>query len=238
MSAASSHRGSALVVTLLAMGLFSTLAVGLALSASVGRAVAANYEEAMALANACDSALELAARELAAIPDWNEVLGGDRSSPLVDGPPGERRLAGVVIDLEAMTHALTCGRASLCTDAQVHAMTIERPWGANNPRWRLFAYRPSPAMPAMPRTSVPTYVVVWIGDDARETDGDPSRDGAGAGQEGRYVVRARVEAFGYRGGRHAIEAELARVCTGDGEAEVCVPGTRVQSWRAVSGSLP
>jgi hypothetical protein len=224
----------ALVITLLAMGLFSAFAGGLVLSSLLGRAVAANHEEAAELASVSESALELAARDLAAMADWNPVLAGGATSTLVDGAPGQRVFAGTVLDLPVMTNELTCGRATVCTDAQVRQFTLERPWGANNPRWRLFIHQQFPALPPTPRPAAAAYVVVWIGDDARETDGDPTADGAGAGQEGRYVVRARVDAFGSRSGRHSLEAELARICTVESGVEVCVPGVRVLSWRAGS----
>ena len=230
-----SSQGIALVVTLLAMALLTALVGGLMASSVLGRAVSSNYEEAAELANTADSALELAARELAAIADWNAVLTGAQASTLVDGPPGRRLLAGgVALDLPVLTNELTCGRVTLCTDAQTRLVTLDRPWGANNPRWRLFAHQPFPAVPPMPRPVAPVYIVVWVGDDARETDDDPGVDGAGAGAEGRYVVRARIESFGARGGRHVLEAELARVCTIVAGVEVCLPGVRVLSWRVAS----
>ena len=230
-----SHRGIALVLALLAIAFFSAMAGGLVLSSLVGRSVAANYEEAVGLANLSDSALELAASELSTIADWGDVLAGGRISAVVDGVPGVRRLPdGSVVDLTAMTNQRTCGGVALCTDVQLSAYTADRPWGPNNPRWRLFIYTPAPPLPPMPRSAGPAYIVVWIGDDARETDDDPTTDGAGAGQEGRYVVRARVESFGGRGGRHALEAELARVCTVEEGGESCRPGTRVQSWRVAA----
>jgi hypothetical protein len=231
----SSQRGLALVLTLLAMALFATLGATLVLSTSFGRLVETNYEDAVNLANASDAALELAVRELAAIADWNDVLSGVRVSRLVDGGPGRRVLAdGVEIDLAALTNELTCGRLGWCSDAQVRATTLERPWGANNPRWRLFLHVPLPPGPRMPRVAHSIYVVVWIGDDAREIDGNSENDDEGAGEEGRYLVRARAEAFGVRGGRHSIEAELARMCSVEGEVESCRPGVRVHAWRSVT----
>jgi hypothetical protein len=227
------ERGIALALVLLAITFIAALAFGLTLSSSEARMSAANQEEAVALANAAESALELAARELGAT-DLTAVLSGAQASSLVDGAPGFRTVApAVVIDLPVLTNQLTCGRRALCTPAQVAQSTQERPWGANNPRWRLFVHQPLPA-PDMPKPAAPAYIVVWIGDDAREDDGDPSVDGAGAAQEGRYIVRARAEAFGWRGGRRAIEAELARMCVAGPGGDVCVPSSRVQSWRAVA----
>ena len=232
-----SSRGIALVLALLAVAFFSAVAGGLVLSSLVGRSVAANYEESTELANVGDSALELAARELAQIANWNDVLGGARTSAIVDGLPGRRVLPdGTTIDLIVLTNERTCGRAGPCTNAQVSAYTSDRPWGPNNPRWRLFVHAPFPALPALPRPVADAYVVVWIGDDAREIDGDPVVDGGGAGLEGRYVVRARVESFGARGARHTIEAELARACLVEAGIERCAPGVRVLAWRAATAA--
>jgi hypothetical protein len=239
MSRALMHQsGVALVVVLLAIGLLSATAMGLALSSTITRLTGANHDEAVMLANASEAALELAARELAAIANWDNVLLGVRTSTLVDGVPGLRHVApGVSIDLVALTNLTTCGRAQMCTDAQVRDTTQERPWGDNNPRWRLFVHRPLPTGPLAFAPPV-VYAVVWLGDDAAETDGDPLIDGAGPDQLGRYTMRARAEAFGPRGGRHTIEAEFARVCQQEGAAERCAPGIRVQSWRTVKSGAP
>lgn len=226
-----------LVLVLLSMGLLAAVGAGLAISSSVSRLTAANHDEAATLQNAADSALQLAARELA-LRDLSAVLSGAETSALVDGAPGMRTVApGISIDLTVLTHQLTCGRTSACTSGQVSVATQERPWGANNPRWQLFVHQPLPS-PALPVPALEAYVVVWIGDDARESDGDSATDGAGPSQEGRYIVRARAEAFGPRGGRRAIEAELLRVCNESPSGDVCLPGSRVQSWRAVPVLVP
>jgi hypothetical protein len=230
--------GVVLVIVLLAIGVLSAAAMGLALSSTIVRLTGANLDESVMLANASESALELAARELGKIADWDQVLRGTQASTLVDGDPGPRTVSpGLVIDLVTLTNQLTCGQPLLCADAQVRLATRERPWGSNNPRWRLFVHQPLPARP-LPTPMPPTYVVVWLGDDAAETDGDPLADGAGPDQPGRYMVRARAEAFGPRGGRHVIEAAFARVCVDAGAGEWCVPGIRVQSWRTVENAVP
>lgn len=229
--------GVALIIVLLTMALLVAIASGLILSSTLTRLTAANHDETVLLANASETALELAARDLGMAHDWDALLAGTQTSALVDGPPGRRVVApGLAIDLVQLTHRLTCGRDAPCSDAQVRAASLERPWGDNNPRWQLFVHQPLTVRP-LPLAPPPVYVVVWLGDDATETDGDPLVDGTGAGQEGRYIVRARAESFGPRGGRHAIDAELARVCRAEGEAEWCAPGIRVQSWRT-AGSLP
>jgi hypothetical protein len=229
----------ALVATLLAISFLSALGLGLTLSSSTARMVDANHDEAVTMLNAAESALEMAARELDVVPDWNRVLDGTVRSTIVDGPPaGIRTIApGLVFDLTRLTNDLTCGRETGCSDAGIGTSTAERPWGANNPRWQPFLYGRLEGL-TDPLHADPPYAVVWIGDDGRETDGEPLIDGGGAGGQGRYVVRVRSEVFGARGARHAIEAEFARLCRPAGAGEACLLGIRVQSWRVVTTSLP
>ncbi len=60
-------------------------------------------------------------------------------------------------------------------DAQMDAVTADRPWGMNNPRWQTFGS--GWLRDIAPLADAPhVYVVVWIGDDPLETDGDPLRD--------------------------------------------------------------
>jgi len=228
-------RGIALVITLLAISLFSALGLALALSSAVDRMAAAHQEDAAILLNAADAALELAARDIGAIADWHTIFAGTVRSTVVDGSPdGARRVSeDTTIDLTGLTNDLTCGRAGGCTDVNRTASSADRPWGANNPWWRPFLYGRLTAL-ATPRTLTAPYVIVWLGDDGGEVDGDVMTDGGGPEGEGRYIVRARAAAFGAGHAYRAIEAELARVCTASAAGDVCLPGIRVQSWRAVA----
>lgn len=220
-----------MVITLLAISLLAALGLGLTLSSSTARLADHNHEEAVALLNAAESALELTARDLAAIADWNRVLDGTARSTTIDGPgAGTRTLpGGGSLDLTRLTNELTCGRATTCLDAERQTSSIDRPWGADNPRWRPFLHAPLLTLATRRHPTAP-YAIVWMGDDSRETDGDPGVDGGGTAREGRFVLRARAEAFGSDGGRRAIEAELTRVCHVIDSGEVCLPGIRVQSW--------
>ena len=233
---AQSDRGVALLFALMAMSFLAVIAFSLALSASVDRLAETNHNEAMELANAAESALELAARDLAVIPEWDPVLAGEVQGQRVDGLPDGIRwpLPGVAVDLTSLTNQLTCGQSSSCLDGSVRASTAERPWGANNARWRPFLYDLFEFQ--SPTRSTSAYAVVWVGDDGGEVDGNPLTDGGGPAGAGRYIIRARAEAFGRGGGRHAVEAELVRSCQAvDGETR-CAPGIRVQSWRTVTTS--
>ena len=229
-----SERGIALIITLLTIGLFSALGLGLALSSSAARMADHNHEEAILMLNAAESALNLAIRDLSLVADWSFVLNGSLRGSITDGPSaGPRTLqGGDVIDLTSLTNDLTCGHAAACTDAERRLQSVDRPWGANNPAWRPFLHA-SLAVASVPRRPDP-YVIVWVGDDGRETDENPGIDGGGFEGEGRYVIRARAEAFGQGNARRAIEAELARVCRATETGEVCRPGVRVQSWRLTS----
>jgi hypothetical protein len=116
------------------------------------------------------------------------------------------------------------------------ATSRERPWGANNARWQLYAYGPFATLAPFARPA-PCYLAVWLADDSREEDADPLTDGAGDGAPGQGVVRLRAEVYGPLGGRRAIEAELVRQCQ-PGSPEGCHLRNRVQSWQEVRQWLP
>lgn len=222
------QRGVAMVAVMLAIAVASALGLGLVMSAAGERLAAANHDDGVWLANAAESALALAAAELAAVVDWSDVLDGSIVSSRADGPPGGLRAPrpGLAVDLDVLTNLLTCGRQAPCTGAQRMAVSIDRPWGDRNPRWRPFLYTllddvRDPLHPA------PPYVVVWVGDDEAELDGDVMVDGGGGGAEGRYIVRLWVAAFAPGGGRRTLGARVARICTAG--VPPCLPGSRVLS---------
>jgi hypothetical protein len=195
------------------------------------RLATGNMAGSVAMLYAADAGIELAAHDLALTPEWNQVLSSSARSSFVDGTPGGvRALPGEgSIDLTAATNGLNCGKASTCTAAQMDANSTTRPWGANNPRWQLYAYGPMGNLSQLIRPA-PCYLVVWIADDGREQDGDPMIDAVADMERGHGIVRVRAEVFGRAGSRRAIEAELARVCV-SGVGEDCVAGIRVQSWQ-------
>jgi hypothetical protein len=231
------QQGIALILVILVTSFLSAIGLGVALIVVMDRLATGNLRGAAAMLYAADAAIELAAHDLAHIADWNLVLSGDIRSPFADGEPtGVRAIpGGGVIDLAAETNQLNCGRNSDCTAAQVESNTRERPWGANNARWRLFAYGPLGNYVHFARP-VPCYLAVWLADDAREDDGDPLSD-AGAPAPGHGVLRVRAAAYGALGTRRAIEAELVRGCLAGDDAE-CPKGIRVQSWRELRQNVP
>jgi hypothetical protein len=204
--------GVAVIVALLAMLLMTAIGAALVLTTSSETMIAANFRASTEAFYAADAAVERAMVELNAIADWNAVLTGSRRSAFVDGPPsGVRTMAdGSVVDLAAIVNQANCGRTIGCSVSEMDAVTTERPWGADNPRWQLFAYGPL-AQSASPGTiDSADYVVVLVGDDPAENDGNPLQDGAGSSNPGSGVVVLRAEARGARGARRAIEATVAR----------------------------
>ena len=159
--------------------------------------------------------------DLFGVADWDTVLIGAAQSAFVDGAPsGLRTLAdGATIDLGQLVDLANCGKAARCGDAEMDAVTPKRPWGANNPRWRLYAYGNLGEMLPGRKIDSREYVVVMAADDPSETDGKPTQDGIDT--PGAGVLALRAEAFGPRGTRRMIEATIARTPT----------GVRLLSWR-------
>jgi len=228
-----SDRGVALITVLLVSSFVFVAGVGLALVMMVGQLAARNHREAAALLAAADGGLDLAADALVGV-DWQAALGGLAVAPQSDGAPsGVRRVAGSSVDLAAETNRQNCGRTSACSAADLAAISAERPWGVNNPVWQLFLFAPLAGLGEF-RFATDMYVLVWVADDGRETDGRPDLDGGNAA--GRNALRARAMAVGREGGRRVVDAEIVRVCL-DGRP-TCEPGIRVQSQREVRYALP
>ena len=190
------ERGAALLIALVALGLVSAIGLSLLLVTDTEMRVAGYYSESREAMYAAEGALEIAAHELVAVGDWNALLGGGVLSRFVDGAPAGNR-------------QLSDGSTLSLTDATLAANSESRPWGANNPQWRLFAFgRLSPAV----------YVVAWAADDPAENDGNPLRDGEGVANPGSNVLMIRAEAFGARGSRKVLEAVVRRVVGSTGRS--------------------
>lgn len=233
----SPQKGVALVLVVLVTSFLSAIGLGLALVVFMDRLATGNVQGSVAMLYAADAGIELVAHDLARAADWDLVLSGGVPASFTDGAAGGVRgiPGGGSVDLTAATNLLNCGRAAACTVAQMDANSRERPWGANNPRWQLFAYGPFDELAGFERPT-PCYLAVWVADDGREQDGDPLSDGADQTQPGHGIVRVRAEVYGPRGSRRAVEAELARFCLPG--AGGCRPGIRVQSWQELRQTLP
>src|SRR5688572_13696781 len=147
-----------LIIALMSLVLLSALGTSLAVVMSTELRATANYAASRESMYAADGALQIAAHELLAVADGNVLLSGGVLSAFVDGPPsGSRQLGdGTAVDL---------------TQATAIANAESRPWGANNPVWRLFAFG---------WLGTQTYVIAWAADDSAENDGNPAVDGDSA----------------------------------------------------------
>jgi PilX N-terminal len=217
--------GVVLVVVLLLTLLMSALGAALTLVTSSETKIAANFRSSHEARYAASGAAERAVVDMAASADWSRLLDGTVRSTFIDGlPSGARTLPdGSTLDLGELVNLANCQKTTMCGGAEMDAVTTDRPWGVNNPRWRLFAY--GWFRDVLPAGAIDSayYTVVLVGDDPSETDGDPSRDGVppslGAG-----VVELRSQAFGPRGVRRTINLTVGRTSSG-------VP--RVMSWREI-----
>ena len=233
----SGQRGIALILVILVTSFLSAIGLGLAMIVMMDKLATGNLRGSVAMLYAADAAIELVARDLLQLPDWDLALSGGVTSAIVDGnPSGVRAIPdGGEIDLTSATNQLNCGQASACAAPEMDSSTVERPWGLNNPRWQLYAYGPSGNFVHFAKPA-PSYLALWVADDAREGDGDPLAD-ALTGAPGHGVVRIRAEAYGPLGARRAIEAELVRSCL-TGAGPYCVTGIRVQSWQELRQNVP
>jgi hypothetical protein len=223
----------ALIAAMVVLALVAAIGLGLVLTTSLEPVTAANYENSWAALFAAEAGIAVAAHELAGVADWNLVLTGqagssvlDRSDTVLDLPDGSQA------QLAELTSLAACGHAEPCADAELTAFTAERPWGPNNPRWRLFGHARLDRLVPNSAGIPPAEVIVWIGDDPGETDGDPLRDSeaapGGEWRPGACVVAVRAEAFGARSGHRIILATLAR------GSPACGPGIRLVSWRELT----
>lgn len=201
------ERGSALVLALTATAVVLALASALTLIAISESAVSASFVRGSQAAYLAEAAAARATTELDAVADWSAVLTGLASSSFRDGAAdGVREAGGIVVDLTAQTAALNRSAAS-------------RPFGPNNPQWRLFVWGPAEWLAG---PGVIGYVAVWVADDPDEQDADPLVDG---GEEpGRGVLLLTAHAFGPGGVRRMVEVAVSR------KAPL---STRLLVWRAV-----
>ncbi len=230
--------GSALVLVVLVTGVLVTLGLVLALVTTVEVDLAANTidgTQALALAEA---AAERAMSDLSGLPSWDAALAGTVTSPFFDGDTGSRFFGGTRVDLSRETALLLCD-AMTCAGRSLDAVTANRPWGRNNPRWRVFASGPAAGLVGDGQGLRPGYAVAWIGDDPAENDADPLRDGsppvADAGTDvnrGQDVITLRVTAWGVRGARRELELTVERA---DAQAH---RGLRLRVWRELRGAAP
>jgi hypothetical protein len=215
MTMRTSERGVALVMTLLAILLLSAIGAALVLATNTDASIASNTGASAEAFYAADAVFQRTVAELRTVPDFNAVLSGASSSAFTDGSAtGPRTLAGgITVDLAQAVNLANCAKPAGCSAADLNASLRDRPWGARNPRWRLFSYGPLDSPAASGWSGRPVYVVSMVADDPRDDDGDPSRDGVRTGttmNPGAGVLLVRGEAFGARGAHRVVEGAVVR----------------------------
>lgn len=228
------ERGVALIVVLMAMSVMSALGLALMLTTMAEEKIAGNFERGTEAFYAADAGIERAMQDLLPLASWDGVLTGTVTSTFIDGAPGGIRAGPgrLPFDLSEATGVVRCGKPA-CSNADLVAITEERPWGSNNPVWQPYAYGPLDQLLAGQRINSPMYVVVWVADDPSENDGDPRRDGGlpvGCDPArdpecedrnlGRGVLLLKAKAFGPDGTQRAIEVTVKRT-----------DFARIVSWR-------
>lgn len=223
-----SERGLALFVTLALGVLLSAMAVGLLFVSTTDVQIAAAFRRGVEARWAAEAGAHRAVVELASLPDWDGVLDGTVRSAFVDGPAGGLRTVRGAdpVDLDHVRSLADCGHAPPCSDAELDALTLLRPWGGDNPRWQLFAHAPLGDLLPSGAAPSPYYVVVLAADDPAESDGNPARDEASPAP-GAGVLRLRSEAFGPAGAHGVVELVVAR-------PGAPVPALRLLGWRLVN----
>lgn len=230
------EHGIALVVALMAMLLLTALGMALMLTTTTETMIAANYRDGIEGMYAADAGIERTMQDLLTVPDWNNVITTDDgvtsrvTSGFTSSDLAPVLSDGRTLNLTKATMAVNCPQVSpvpsSCTTGQMDASIAERPWGVNNPRWRLYAHGPVRDFLPTDTINSPFYVAVWVADDPSETDGDPSTDGSNSTNPGSGVIQLRAEAFGPGGAHRVIEVTLAR--TDNTEIERGYTGQRGQ----------
>jgi hypothetical protein len=234
-----SERGAAVILAMMTIFFLAALGVVVTLTTSTEMIIAGGYRGGEAARYAAEAAAERALADLSQAGDWNAFVGGSMRSTFVDGPPGGVRALpdGTTLDLDAQVNIANCQSSAGCSVAEMNAVTADRPWGLNNPRWRLLAYGPLENLAPDAEVASPYYGVVLVGDDSLENDDDPDRDGTDAANPGSGIIAIRALAFGPRGASRAIELTVARppsdVQSGSYNDRARLTGVRILSWREV-----
>ncbi|HJZ71080.1 MAG TPA: pilus assembly PilX N-terminal domain-containing protein [Vicinamibacterales bacterium] len=207
--------GAALVMVIMALSLLTSLSVALLLASSAEVMTAANFTAQRAALYAADAILERGMIDVAAVADWDALAAGSIVSSFTDGPAaGGRRLDdGTEIDVGTLVDAAACHKRTPCTDAELDAVTPDRPWGTKNPRWHLYAYGRLRDLLPEAAVGVPWYVALMVA----------------AHPLGSDAIALRAEAFGPHHAHSVVELTAAHDDTDYNKGST----PRTLSWREV-----
>jgi hypothetical protein len=215
--------GVALLIAMIAMLLMTALGAALILASSSETVVAGHFRDNLEARYAAGAMIERGMDDVSPVEDWSPLIEGLQHSSWIDGPPaGPRPLPdGSTLDLSQTLNLANCQKSTACSQADLALVTADRPWGANNPRWALYAY--GPLRNLLPSPSVITsacYVLLLVGNGPSST-----------------LLAMRAEAFGPRGAHAIVEVTLGRASRlGDGRDYNDDPGqgaVKILSWREV-----
>jgi Tfp pilus assembly protein PilX len=216
------ERGMALIVALMAMALMSALGMALMLMSQTETMISSNYRDNMEGEYAADAGIERVMDDVLTVPEWNTLLASNDgitssiTSGFVDTNPSTPVTMpdGRTINLASATNMINCGKTTACSAADMDTSTMDRPWGKNNPRFRLYAWGPVNDLIPTGTVNSPFYVAIWIADDAAENDDNPSKDGdpsaSGNPNGGAGVLTLRAESVGPMGAHHVIETTISK----------------------------
>lgn len=193
------ENGTALIIALMSMMLLTALGAAVIMVTNTETRIADNYRNSQEALYAADAAAERVVQDLLMIPRWNDILAGTAKSAFVDGiATGQKVLPG------GGRVTLCCGTSTATGQLQAETDTANL-WGANNPRWQLFAWGPLGDL--LPNSiQSPMYVAVWIADDPAESDSNPAADVNG-------TLTVHTEAYGPSGTRKVVEVTVARTAS-------------------------
>ena len=212
MRGIASEEGIAILVAIMALLLMTAIGSVLILTSSSETIIAAHFRDSVEARYAAGAMIERGMDDLGGIADWTLVISGAVRSSWVDGAAsGSRALAdGSTIDLTQIVNLASCQKPTPCSTAEMDAVTADRPWGASNPRWVLFASGAvRDFLPGSSSIDSPYYVVLLAG--------------AAVAPAGWNAIALRAEAFGPRNSHAVVEAAAGRAA---GSAPA-----RFLSWR-------
>ncbi len=220
------QHGAALITVLAILMLVSVVGLGLALTTSLEPAITSAHEASLGSAYAAEAGLAIAVHELGGIADWNLVVSGQVRSAILQSATDARLVLpdGTQADVRRLTNVANCGQADGCTTAELDAFTADRPWGPNNPRWQVFGHARLDQLVPGDLRPPPYEMIVWVGDDPAELDGNPLRDSPpapdGTRRPGTGLLVVRAESFGTRGAHRVVTVTVSRPLGGEAPPQV------------------
>jgi hypothetical protein len=202
----SDDRGAALVAVLLATAVLSALGAAVTVAANMETTIASTFRMESELSYAAEASVERSLQDVRVITNWSDIVAGVAMSSFLDPVAMPVLPSGGTLDVPALTRQLQAATDSAYGDP-------------NTPRWRVFSSGRFADLAGPASIDSAAYLVVWVADDASETDGSPAVDG-------NDVLLVHGQAIGSGGRTRALDVTVTRAGAPAGQ-----PGLRVISWR-------